>query len=434
MNNKAEQFLNELQGKIKRVAEIIEFNLYVVYTKDIRAGFINKQIGGIYRPVSVNSSISGFYYFIYKDNKIASGSLDSTAWSNFEEFMVAAKLASFEDPNPMPIASSKNISLPKLCDSSIKDIVLNNPEKLLDVIKDSVDLSYENNPDVIENSASYRYSQKAILTSKGLNLSSEGTIQALNFYFDSKISVNRFSRKIFALNELKDEIDLSTRYVKNLKEKPLKISSGKYPILLIPDYSSSFLDHFVLNNINGYSVEGGLSRFSKEDFLQKKLVFPPHLTITVDQTKDMQNESFSFTREGILPQQFNVIENGQLVSPVCDSKTAKNMGFTATDLSSFEDTKVKTYTSYQDFIKANSKFIVIFVCLGIHTQNSVLGEYSIPCPQSLFFEDGEVKGPVNCVINGNAFEKLSSDNLEFIKHDLYKDKFLSFVSNVTIIS
>ena len=61
--NKAEDLLLQLEDKIKEVSDIEDYNIYVSCSNSINAGFINKQIGGIYRPISVDDSIGGFYQF-----------------------------------------------------------------------------------------------------------------------------------------------------------------------------------------------------------------------------------------------------------------------------------------------------------------------------------------------------------------------------------
>ena len=37
---------------------------------------------------------------------------------------------------------------------------------------------------------------------------------------------------------------------------------------------------------------------------------------------------------------------------------------------------------------------------GIHTQNAITGDYSLPCPSALYFENGKLIGPINCILTG----------------------------------
>ncbi|MEI7604134.1 MAG: metallopeptidase TldD-related protein [bacterium] len=434
-NNRAQKLLEQLELKIKKVQNIKGYILFLSVARDSQAGFLNQELGNIYRPVQTNDSLKGSFYFEYDDNKYSSGNLNISAWNDFELFMKSSQLSAFTDENPVTIPGLVEYKKPQLCDDELKNLVLNNPEKLLDLVSEFKDKHSPYKSINIEGNGSIGYYQSAITTSEGFRNSSDSTTLGLSAEYNMGVFFYQESRKLFDVKELDKKIEVYTNYANILSSDKKSIPSGEYTVLLEPDATYPFLNKFILENINGNFVDAGTTRFSKDDFVTHKNIFNEDLNIRINQVEDYLIESFSFDSEGVLPRDFNLIENGSLQSPICDLKSGKKLGFTSCHFSSLRYTEITSnrMESYEKFLQSHNRFILIFSFLGIHTQNKVLGKYSLPAPHAVFVENGEIIAPINCVISGDAFEKFLSDDFYFVQTDYQNYPSLTFKTEVTIV-
>ena len=57
---------------------------------------------------------------------------------------------------------------------------------------------------------------------------------------------------------------------------------------------------------------------------------------------------------------------------------------------------------------------MILSVLGVHTQDSASGDFSLSAPQALRLSDGGYAGRLRATISGNLFELLASPSLRFV--------------------
>jgi predicted Zn-dependent protease len=193
----------------------------------------------------------------------------------------------------------------------------------------------------------------------------------------------------------------------------------------------SLLDCYIFNNIRGVAVEAGVTRFAPSDFKNRKKVAHSDFNLGVDQTLAMKAESFNFTGEGITAQKFNIIQNGTLTEPICNLQSAKQLGVQPRALGSLSAAQIQAQ-SFEEFVSSNPKFILLLTLMGVHTQNEVVGNYSLPVPSALYFEDGKVVGAVNCVVTGDFFAKLQDPQTGFVQLAAYQKPSLTFNTDVTV--
>lgn len=108
---------------------------------------------------------------------------------------------------------------------------------------------------------------------------------------------------------------------------PTRPKTGLYPVLFDPRVSGSLLGHLA-GAINGAAI------VQEASFLKEKLnkaVFNKGITITDDPTLPRLSGSRPFDGEGTACQPLNLVENGQLLHWLLDSRCARKLGFAASN-------------------------------------------------------------------------------------------------------
>jgi len=59
--------------------------------------------------------------------------------------------------------------------------------------------------------------------------------------------------------------------------------------------------------------------------------------------------------------------------------------------------------------------VFVLSVLGVHTQDSSSGDFSLSAPQALALKNGAVTGRLRGTISGNLFELLQSPDLRFVE-------------------
>jgi PmbA protein len=102
---------------------------------------------------------------------------------------------------------------------------------------------------------------------------------------------------------------------------------------------------------------------------------------------------------------------------VLSLKYARRLGLQPTPLPGGSDTMFfegpPALTLTQALEQAGGGALILSV-LGIHTQDSASGDFSLSAPQTLAIDAGELKGRVRATLSGNLFDMLSSPDLRFV--------------------
>ena len=428
---KSNSVLDQLIDVIKKDKSIDEFQLYGSSSISLKAGFSNHNLGGIYQPIQNHTQSRLSYLIITKDGKQSQGSLNPLLIDDISSTIKQIKNNLFE-PSIKTSLSPKveNFKPTKLISKDLQDIIKSKPEEIVEysklLFKDQKLLGLS----TVESQVRMRLRHQRFVSSNGNDLESSNTTHDYYIDYNSEIAASNESCEFIPTSEFSKTHKIA-ELAKNLQQKPTKPASGVYPILFDPYYGFSILDKYILENINGTAVDSNISRFGLKDFVSQKQIARTNLSIVIDQTAPMNTDSFNFSAEGILGQKFKVIESGKLTTPICDLQTATKLNQNPLALQSLSTATYNT-SKYNEFLANHSKFIMVLSVLGIHTQNAITGDYSLPCPSALYFENGKLIGPINCILTGNFFEKLNDNSFDFINHPTFNKPLLSFESEASI--
>ena len=410
--------------------DIKDWQLYSNITNAIEAGFVEKELGMIYTPIQIANMHSLDYLVKFNNGHIAQGSVNPHLFTDVAQIMAIIKSTA------TPLSSAPNLAQidasyepPTLSDAHVSDVVANHPEAIVDLAQKFMHSQLAYKLANLEGQVRIKSNNLKFANSSGAQLESHETGSSYFAEYNAEVGVYENSVSMVKTSDL-ERFALLAEYAKALKQPKIKLKDGNYKVVFDPGYGFGLLDTFILKNISGSQVEAGVGRFAKSDFTSHKPIAHPKFDLSIDQTLPLNTDSFSFNKEGIVGQKFDVIRAGKLTEPICNLQSAQKLGITPRALSSLAAAQLEGQ-KYQEFIKTNSTFILILSVLGLHTQNEVLGNYSLPSPSALYFEDGKLVGPVSCIITGDMFAKLMSPELGFVQLDAYNKPSLYFDSDVT---
>ncbi len=427
---KATNSFDQLLSALDQDSAVADFQLFSYDSTALRAGSTQDQLGMIYRPVQkhLNSGIK--YLVVLADGRVAQGTLGAARLQDITGLVAFMKSSATQLATPAQLAPVPEHFTPtQLADQPLTDIIDHQPEQITALAKSFMQSQLAYGLESIEGEVELKKRSLRFVGSHGLDMQSQETTSDFAVEYNAQIGVIKHAVGMVTEAELAKTAKIA-EYAKALKLPSAKLLPGNYTMVFEPYNGFGVLDEFVLGNINGTSVEAGVARFGADDFSAHKQIGHANLNFAVDQTLPMETESFNFTSEGIVGQRFEVIKDGQLTEPICNLQTAKQLGVSPRSLRSFSTAQL-TGTAYDDFVAAHPNFILVLSVLGTHTQNSVLGNYSLPCPSALYFEHGKLVGPVNCVITGDFFAKLMDPKFGFVQLDAYEKPSLCFESDVT---
>ena len=137
----------------------------------------------------------------------------------------------------------------------------------------------------------------------------------------------------------------------------------------------------------------------------------------IDPLQPLKSGSYRFTTEGLPAAPCVFIERGRLVQPVLDLKYARRLGMDPTPLPSDPDTMFfegRDSLSFGEALGQAAGGAVVLSVLGVHTQDSASGDFSLSAPQTLAIGTDGLTGRVRATISGNLFDLLSDDGLQFV--------------------
>ena len=83
-------------------------------------------------------------------------------------------------------------------------------------------------------------------------------------------------------------------------------------------------------------------------------------------------------------------------------------------------------------LAATARGVLILSVLGLHTQDSTRGDFSISAPQTLAIQGGALGGAVKAVLTGNFFEALRDPSLGLVTFPGFRMPGLLFTGSVGV--
>ncbi len=407
--------LEAFMTKRSKSLRIDEWHFSLDNILKVTLGLKDGSIGGPYSPPSIIESLHGEIFIRWKDGRISQGNISAEDLENFRLRIENLRKMSYIDEEAPTVLEPQTFPEGlKVKDQEVIDLVRIDSSYLFDMLL-FCESQLRQKPYIknIDGSAGALHSFHTVMNSKGLSAEWEATSMGIGIYVNGSKWDSLSSRKLIPKRKLKDilkEIDNYMIHSQTIKD----VKSGIMPIILTPNVFNSFLGSYLLGtHLSGEALAYNKSMFSVEDFKSNKRVFDSKLNLIVDGITDYNISTSPCSSEGIPSGKEFLIANGRLIQPLLSLKYAQKLGFKPTVNGSVQvDPGRCPY--YSQLVKKISLGVVVHRVLGMHTQDTSEGNYSLSVSGGLVVKEGEIKGTVdNITISGNFLDALKDEKTRF---------------------
>ncbi len=398
----------------------------------IDLGLYNNEIGGPYAAPSADDIYEGAVYIRWSDGRVSKGVINATALDDLDAAFNEWRSASYHDPDapdilkPLPMPTSLKIKDERVVELITKDASYG--FEILTRYNKEFRKAYTK---TVKGGFGAEYAHVTIMNSEGLDVGWEETTAG------TSAVVNDILFDAYEKRKMPEEKDIEA-IVKELDgymihcDNKVPIKSGKMPVILAPKILEAFLNKYLISsdgNLDGIAIANNQSSYSVEDFINKKQVFGEDINLVIDGLKDYSIGTGYCSREGVPSTKQYLIADGRLITPLLDLKYAKKTGMSPTSFGTI-DLDIAQKMSYSKMTMDVDYGLVVYDVLGMHTQDSKEGKYSLTVSYGLLIENGVVKGSVSGVtIAGNFFDVLKDKKTKFAD---YREDELAMLTEASV--
>jgi PmbA protein len=412
-----DRLIESLKKYSKGDSDLLDWRFDLHESKGIEVGLKDNRLGGPYSAPAYKRSTSGELYLIWKDNRYTSTKLDLKSIEEFDEYIKTWKATAYKDPDGAGLYTPKQIPQVLLNDSQAQAIVGKETEKPFQLLNQGLNRLLTLGLRKVDGKLKCYQDLRTIANSHGLL---KRYIQTpVEFFFEVNDSYGQSyqEKKWPDQTEIDRIIEQTGRIGILLEKKAPNIRSGPLKLLFPPDIFESFLGYFLINNLYGNLVVNRQSRFSVEDFRNHSQVIREDLQLKINNLLPWRAFSYPCTNEGVPGGEMTLISAGKLQSPILNVKYGKKLSLPPTPLpiggrGFFLETGPQTLP-WNDLINTVDRGLIVLSVLGLHTQDSSSGSFSLTVDQGLVVEDGQIIGKTKAVINGDFLKSLISKDSQF---------------------
>ena len=400
-------------------------------TRHVSCGVRNNVLGDLYHPPAYNRNLSGDLWIQWSDGLVSHGDLDPAALAD-----VPAKLAQMrrvayaEEHVPELPAPSVPPDVP-LFDGLVEEKLLGDPDELFERLRETKEALAPLGSEQISAGFSYEVHTFTVANSKGLMVDVPSTRVHFGVDIDSRYSDGFVMRRWPTPERFHQVLEHIRTFYPALKRKAEGVHTPR-TIILHPEVAPSFLGHFVHANLAGSGIAAGSSRYRNADFETGAAVIHPSLTLQYDPTVPFEASSYAMSSEGLPAAPGVLIEAGRLVNPLMSLKDAKRLGREPLSPPGSGGLRItqEGHTEFWEYLKSVESGYLVISVLGMHTQDSVRGEYSLSVDAGVVIEHGELIGERRGVLRGDFFANLNDPELRVLETTEWDDPGLAFPGSV----
>jgi PmbA protein len=363
-------------------------------------GVESNRAGSPYRPLAVTQLAGGRFVVQWSDGLLSRGSLSRAPREDVRDMIASAFEGRYEDPDAAIFSP----------EAAVPQVDIFSEESAAAADGRDADLL----PGVLSILEQTREKHGARVLDGGARASRVPYSIAL----DSLVWDGHQSRSPIGPDEVVEQAGRTAADFVTLKAPADSTPRGPHDVVLHPRVAESFLDTFLFPNLSGTAVANGRSRFEADEFRNGAQAFREDFAIDVRPHEAMGAASFRFTDEGVPSRAFSLVRDGRLTTPSLSLKYAKRLGFAPAPLpGSMEGLtfRLEGDLTRDEALLSGPPRVLVHSVLGLHTQDTVRGEYSVLAPQSVLYRDGGPRGRVSATLNGSFFEDLRGEELRLVR-------------------
>ena len=374
-----------------------------------------KSIGCAYAPLITSKQFQGEILIEWKNGKISKAFINPFWLHSFEKNVEELKRSQYQDDSAkIFLKPSKIEKLSAQEDPSIEKNLYNLDKEIISRVKKIKEWGKSIREKSTHVNIAVSTHENVLSNSKGLTLTQRETeveeIVSLGQFYGFDIE----ERKLEGLKKEKKHIERAETFYKILKKRIKKHRLlGNFEIILFPYVFSKLLSYFLISNITAESIYYKKSKYKIEDFKNMLKIAKSGFSLTVYPKANMKIGAEDFSPEGwIYPDSCTFVKDGKLQKPITPLRYANLMKISPTppinSLRLLNFGKIEKSLSLEEVIMCVKNGLLVTEILGLHTQDSTTGNFSLVCPMTILINNGELEGRVDCMIRGNFFNLLKS--------------------------
>lgn len=392
---------------------VAEFSVYTTESRRLSLGVKDRETGNAQAPLTLSEACAARYRFIWSDGLVSRGMLERRQVIDEPgDALAQARSAAYDDPDAACVlgpAAMPEVRLHDRATARIADGETDPIGKRLAVIRDRA-ASHS----TWSGSFSASESASRLITSAGLDEETRATAYGWHVTLEGEIGDGFAARAVEPEEAFLSRLDRLTDLARMLARPAEPMSGGVRPLVLHPRVVREYALATLLHHLDGSTVDHGQGRFPRQVFGSSTPVFREDLCLAIDPLQPLKSGSYAFTVEGVPAQRSVLVEAGRLIQPVLDLKYSRRLGLPPTampyagDALRFEGPPVLELS--EALQRADGGALVLSV-LGVHTQDSASGDFSLSAPQVLRIGSSGLAGRIRATISGNLFEVLEDERL-----------------------
>jgi len=395
-----------------------DWRFYVTEARRLSLGIKDREAGNPNAPLTISHSGGARYLLIWDDGRVSRGFLERRQLEDEPRTALEDTYrAAYDDPDAAQVLGPQEPPQVALHDPQVAEMSRGEGPSLSERLR--IVRGHVASGDVRTWSGSFSFSegQARLVTSAGLDVGGEGTSSGWHVTINGEIGDGFSARALEPAAEFNSRLDRLLETARQLQQEAPGMPAGMHRVILHPRVVESYALDTLLTNLEGSSVAHGEGHFRLEQFGSDSPLLREDLTLRLDPLEPMKSGSYRFTREGLPAARCTFIDRGRLIRPVLDLKYARRLGLPPTPVPYSADTlflEGPTRLPLPTALERADGGALILSVLGVHTQDSASGDFSLSAPQALRIEGAGLGGRLKATISGNLFDLLRSDSLEMV--------------------
>lgn len=401
--------------------KIRDWRAVVQESQLISLGIKDNAPGSVYTPPGYRQRERGEVLIVWEDGRLSQARVQAVSERNDqsgEEQLRQWYQAAYEDPDGREIPAPEAIPLVAVEDRAVQKVLAGDDEILFAQLSRLLKERPEQAEMQAEIQAAWGY--RHVRNSKGLAVTYQESEYALSFSFNSIVGGGFAKRRLIREEEWVKTWRQTLGYYQAMQQEAAQVTPQTVAVFS-PGVADAFLGQFIVPNFSGQSILEGQSAYRVEHFEKQEHVFNEGLTLIVDPLRPFELGSYLVTSEGVAADRTVLVQDGVLKTPILRVKDARRWGTrpTALPLGTLGlYLKHAQEGLWPEVLPEIEDGILILSVLGMHTQNSAAGDYSLSAPQSLRIQNGKIVGKTDVKLTGNFFNDLKSPETRFAKSEL----------------
>jgi len=416
-----ERFLARLGDARPGGARLRDWSVYGGEQRVLSLGIKDRRAGGAHTPLTIAESCGARYLFVWEDGLVSRGTLERRQLEeDADAALRPARDAAYDDPDAAQVRGPAAIPEVELYDGAAAAMAGGDTGSLARRLASVRRRVREHGFRTWSGSFSASAGDSRLSTSAGLDVSARGSSAGWHVSLDGEIGDGFSARAPEPDAEFETRLDRLVEMALRLRAAAATSLDGERPVLLHPHVVERYALSTLLHNLSGSTIANDEGHFRRELFGAPEPALRPDLGLTLDPLAPLRSGSYRFTSEGVPAARCVFVERGRLLRPMASLKYAKRLGVEPTPIAYSMDTlrlEAARVLTFEQALAAAGDGVLVLSVLGVHTQDSASGDFSLSAPQALAIRGGRLEGRLRCTIAGNLFRVLRDERLELVRFE-----------------